>query len=423
MNEATDALHFSDAHARVREQLLGARTQVLCAVSGPCARPLFDLLLGCRRRGLALTVVVPGDAQDTAPGIAWERLAAAGAALHWLVPSAPLLETSVCVIDETVVLCGDLARLGPVPHPQTTGVLSQTNGVLAARCAQGLSDFILAYAQGPDAIEPGQGAGSARAATDTAGAVGLALHPPQPGAAAWQNELLLAHTLAMQADIAEMHRTLNAFDLEQDAHIGDLLRQCMDAKRLHLQRLHAQTGSDEVYAQAREAQERFDQYTQAQDAKPAPKTALDPEAQAQMKQLYRKLAMRLHPDRVEAQDKAEAQALFQHLQTSYENNDFSALQVLQQQVLQAAGFSAQGGVVGLSASPPSGQRVALQARLAQQQRERAAIVGSATWQTLSTQSNWAVWFAQQAHYLRAELERYERAMQAAPAAPAAVHAP
>ncbi len=421
MNEATDALHFSDAHAWVREQLLGARTQVVCAISGPCARPLFDLLLGCRRRGLALTVVVPGDAQETAPGIAWERLAAAGAALYWLAPSAPLLDTSVCVVDHTVVLCGDLARLGPVPHPQTTGVFSQTNGALAARCAQGLSDFILAYAHGPDAAESAHSQGTAL--TDTAGAAGLALHPTQPWTAAWQNELLLAHTLAMQADIAEMHRTLNAFDLEQDAHIGDLLRQCMDARRLHLQRLHAQTGSEEVRAQAREAQERFDQFTQAQDAKPSPKIALNPEAQAQMKQLYRKLAMRLHPDRVEAQDKAEAQALFQHLQTSYESNDFSALQLLQQQVFQAADFPARGVAVGLSASPPPGQRVALQARLAQQQRERAAIVGSATWQTLSTQSNWAVWFAQQAHYLRAELERYERAMQAASATSPAVPAP
>jgi hypothetical protein len=186
----------------------------------------------------------------------------------------------------------------------------------------------------------------------------------------------------------------------------------MDAKRLHLQRLHAQTGSDEVCAQAREAQERFDQYTQAQDAKPAPKTALDPEAQAQMKQLYRKLAMRLHPDRVESQDKPEAQALFQHLQTSYENNDFFALQALQQQVMQEPGIALDGATLGPPARNTADQVVALQERLAQQQRERASIVRSATWQTLSTQGNWAVWFAQQASYLQAELARYDRAVSA-----------
>jgi hypothetical protein len=39
--------------------------------------------------------------------------------------------------------------------------------------------------------------------------------------------LLEAHALALQADIAEMHRTLNAFDHAQDASIGSLLRQCI----------------------------------------------------------------------------------------------------------------------------------------------------------------------------------------------------
>jgi len=417
MNGAIDSLHFSDAHAVVAQQLTGARTQVVCAIAGPCARPLFDLLLGCRRRGVALTVVVPGDAQDTAPGIAWERLDAAGAVLHWLEPDAPRLHTSLCLIDAMLVLSGDLARLGPLPDPQSAGVLLQTNGALATRCAQGLSTFVLAHARRPDTAQTGQLKAEAPAALGTEL---LILNPAQRGAAAWQAELLLAHTLAMQADIAEMHRTLNAFDREQDACIGDLLRQCMDAKRHHLQQLHAQTGSEESRANAQEAQESFDQYTRTQDAKPAPPVALDPDTQAQMKQLYRKLAMRLHPDRVESQDKTEAQALFQHLQSSYENNDFFALQVLQQQVMQEPGIALDGATLGLPARNTADQVVSLQERLAQQQRERASIVRSATWQTLSTQGNWAVWFAQQASYLQAELARYDRAVSAThPRPPAA----
>jgi len=419
MNEVTESLHFSDAHAMVAQQLKGARAQVVCALSGPCARPLFDLFLGCRRRGLALTVVVPGDARDTAPGIAWERLEAAGAALHWLAPGAPRLLTSVCIIDAVAVLSGDLAQLGPVPATQTAGVLLQSNGPLAARCTHGLSNLVVTYPLGQDAMA----AQTKEAAPTGVRAELVAIDRPPQGTGAWQTELLEAHTLAMQADIAEMHRTLNAFDREQDACIGDLLRQCMDAKRLHLQRLHAQTGREEVRVQAQEAQERFDQYTRAQDAKPAPPSALDPQVQTQMKQLYRKLAMRLHPDRVAAQDKPEAQALFQHLQTSYENNDFSALKVLQQKVLQVPDVSPGIPSIGLFAPNAADHAQALHERLARQQRERATILRSGTWQTLSAQANWTVWFAQQADYLRSELERYDRATSQSHSTPPTVHAP
>ena len=48
---------------------------------------------------------------------------------------------------------------------------------------------------------------------------------------------------------------------------------------------------------------------------------------------------------------------------------------------------------------------------------------SATWQTLSRQSNWAVWFAQQASYLRAELDRYAQALAPCNAQPTSASTP
>jgi len=208
-----------------------------------------------------------------------------------------------------------------------------------------------------------------------------------------------------------MHRMLNAFDQAQDEAIGPLLRECLDAKRQHLRQLHAQSGSEQSRTQAQEAQEQFDRYTQAQNAKSAPAAPLDPQAQAQMKKLYRKLAMRLHPDRVENDGKEEAQALFQLLQAGYENNDLAALQALALQVSAEPHASA-------SAASPSAknqsavqrQTAALKARLDQHLRDRTAILRSPTWQTLSTQSNWSVWFSQQARYLQTELERYAGAL-------------
>ena len=426
MTDVSDSLHFADAHALVAQQLGSARQQVLCALAGPCGRPLFELLLGCCRKGIALTLVVSGEPQDQAPGIAWERLGALGATLHRLRAGAPRLHTSVCVVDGATLLSGDLARLQVLPDAQSAGVLLQTNAALADDCARGLSQLAVEHADAQDAAPGGLPVAPAAAAPATALAT---FDDPQQWAPPWQTALLQAHALALQADLADMHRTINAFDQAQDAAIGPLLRDCLDAKRQHLQALHAQTGSDEARAQADDAQAQFDRYTQDQDAKPAAAPALDAAAQAQMKQLYRKLAMRLHPDRVEEDDKTEAQALFQRLQASYEHNDFAALLALEQQVLLAPqavpGASTgtgtgtgTGTLRGAGLRSPAQQAAALKDRLAQHQRDRTGILRSATWQTLSTQSNWTLWFRQQASYLHAEMQRYAQALGASSAPPA-----
>lgn len=432
MTDVSDSLHFSDAHTLVAQQLGSARQQVLCALAGPCGRPLFELLLGCCRKGVALTLVVSGEPQDQAPGIAWERLGALGATLHRLRAGAPRLHTSVCVVDGATVLSGDLARLQLLPDAQSAGVLLQSSASLADDCARGLSQLAVEHAQAQeaapkalpsDATNPLASIAPAAPVSPASTASTLAtFDDPQQWAPPWQTALLQAHALALQADLADMHRTINAFDQAQDAAIGPLLRDCLDAKRQHLQALHAQTGSDEARAQADDAQAQFERYTQDQDAKPAAAPALDAAAQAQMKQLYRKLAMRLHPDRVEEDDKAEAQALFQRLQASFEHNDFAALLALEQQVLlapQAVPGASTGTGTGTLRSAglrsPAQQAAALKERLAQHQRDRAGILRSATWQTLSTQSNWTLWFSQQASYLHAEMQRYAQALGASSA--------
>ena len=420
MTDVSDSLHFSDAYAMVAQQIGGARQQVLCGLAGPCSRPLFELLLSACRKGVALTLVVSNEAQDQAPGIAWERLGALGATLHRMRAGAPRLHTSVCVVDGATVLSGDLARLQLLPDAQSAGLLRQTNAALAKDCARGLSQLAVEHAQAQDTVPDGLPADAEKPVPPAAAAPATALttfDDPKQWAPPWQTTLLQAHALALQADLTEMHRTINAFDQAQDAAIGPLLRDCLDAKRVHLQALHAQTGSDEARAQAEDAQAQFERYTQDQDAKPAAAPALDAAAQAQMKQLYRKLAMRLHPDRVEEDDKTEAQTLFQRLQTSYEHNDFAALLALEQQVLLApqavpGASTGAGPLRGSGLRSPAQQATALKERLAQHQRDRTGILRSATWQTLSTQSNWTLWFTQQASYLQTELQRYAQALGA-----------
>ena len=53
---------------------------------------------------------------------------------------------------------------------------------------------------------------------------------------------------------------------------------------------------------------------------------------------------------------------------------------------------------------------ALQSTLLQQQAQRQALLRGPTWRTLSTQSDWDLWFTQQSKHLQAEVQRYREAL-------------
>jgi hypothetical protein len=239
--------------------------------------------------------------------------------------------------------------------------------------------------------------------------------------------VLQNHALATQAEIAETQRQMALFDHAQEQSLGPLMRDYLRAKAAYLQQLAQQDQT--AREEARAAQQRWNDYEAAQaaadrDTGPA---ALDADGLDQLKQLYRKLAMQCHPDRVSDTDQSRAAQLFQSLQTSYRRGDMAALYALQESVARA-GFQAQAAEG--TRQPEAGglpqeadvqaaheEQAALEARLrvlrsALGQRHEAleALRTSATWRTLSSQPNWDLWFAQQQQYLQGELQRFERAL-------------
>ncbi len=407
MSAPTDSLFFADALGELTQHLDQARNSVVCAAVGAYGRAWFDALLSCKRRGVEVTLVLEPPAPGAQGGLAWERLSALGARVHWL--ERHTLQTPVCVVDATVVISGDFPSLGLVLEPQFKGLLVQADAGLAQACEDGILQLL------PSESAPDDGADHTQAFPET----DLAPYngPDRRGRSAlqWQLLLLQAHALALDADMAEMHRQIKAFDREQDASIGALLREFLDAKRRYFQQLHAQAASDGTQTQAQQAQDDFDRYTASQDAiASAPVLPrLAPEEQRDMKLLYRKLAMRCHPDRVDEGVKSSAQALFQRLQNSYETNDLASMRRLQTEILEGPWLD---GAVDPAAPAPTGRDTgaqalaALQDRLARQHQAREQIVRSPTWRTLSSQSNWSLWFEQQARFLQADLQRYTDAL-------------
>jgi hypothetical protein len=126
--------------------------------------------------------------------------------------------------------------------------------------------------------------------------------------------------------------------------------------------------------------------------------------------------MQCHPDRVESSVKAQAQALFQRLQRSYRASDLQGLQHLQAQLDAGDGPAPDGakrqpGAASLQAMAEwAVQLRALQSTLLQQQTQRQTLLRGATWRTLTTQSDWGLWFAQQSKHLQVEVQRYREAL-------------
>ena len=401
--------HFASAYAALEALLKGGRTRVHCALAQPCARPLFNLLLQARRQGLALTVVLPDSPAARDDGNAWERLQVLGAAVHWVGPQALVLHTSVCVVDGLSLASGALPAINPVAREDFAGIVLYTDAVLAAQCASALEmhGFTSAPRTAPDATLP---VGEALVVKPAANA----------GLEPWQAQLLQAQTLALQADIDEVERRLQDFDRQQDASIGPLMRQYLDLKRQYLAQLHAQFGSEEHRSEAQQAHDSFEQYTRSHpvDEPPRHEKRLDEDEQRALKQLYRKLAMQCHPDRVGGADKAAAQAWFQRLQKSYQLSDLAGLQRLQTQwALSATPATNAAPDAAADASAPTATPAQaagpLLAQLDALHTQRLQLLRSPTWRTLASQSNWDLWFSQQASYLQAQVERYQEALQPA----------
>lgn len=403
--------YFADAASAVQSVLAAARQQVVCALARDCSRHWFELLLQVARRGVALRLLVPDTAANRQSAIAWERISALGAELHWLGSSAPILQTTVCLVDGHTVLSGAIAELSTVAREDFAGVMRQSDLGLAARCLQGL-----------EAIAPPQASMHAPGPiAQTAISQALVLSADlQARTAAWQSELLQCQRLALQAELDEMQRTLQSFDRQQEAAIGAVLREFLDLKRQYLAQMHARFGGAEREAQARQAHESFNRYTDSHpdDAYRNAPPELDPQAQQDLKRLYRKLAMQCHPDRMDsAPEKEHAQALFQSLQRSYQASDMRGLQKLQAQLelgQDASSARAPGAAAATRRAPAQWalELSALQSTLAQQLAQRQEILQSATWRTLVSQSRWDLWFDQQAKHLEAEVARYREALQA-----------
>ena len=416
---------FSQEWAQLEDALARTHSRVTLRCKHTLARLVFDALVQCRRQGLQVQLSLPDTPLNRQSAIAWERLSAIGGHIAWR--RAALEEAGAdgsfpalaVVLDDACVFTGKLGA-GTCPADDA----SEVPGLVRWSDA----DFVRQTRQVLEE-EAGWGQAHVDAGSAVSGSSAVQLRPGGSAAQqAWLARVLQNHALATQAEIAETQRQMALFDHAQELSLGPLMRDYLRAKALYLQQLALQDQT--AREEARAAQQRWNDYeaTQAAADQETGPAALDGDALDQLKQLYRKLAMQCHPDRVADTDQGRAAQLFQSLQTSYRRGDMAALYALQESVaragfqVQAAGEMQQPEAGGLAqavdAQSAHEEQAALEARLrvlrsALGQRHEAleALRTSATWRTLSSQPNWDLWFAQQQQYLQVELQRFETVLQ------------
>jgi len=459
--------HFSGIREVIIHRLSEAKVDVLVAVAWLTDRTLFDSLVTCQRRGVSVSLAVLDDHINRESSIAWEKLTALGGHLYWIpegTTRAGSLHHKFCLIDNDTVINGSfnwtyrassadeniiiiqgdtdfaeqfqrafmhlLDKHGhdtvPVEIDRTkllscltviTKLLelkdyedlpAQINKLDHAKSLPEIADLIaqLTHEDWP----------SAKAQVDSLLVRGFAVAfyiDPQIEEYRWQIRLFTEQVMALETELADMHRQVHLFDHQQEKAIGDLIRQLLDLKRRHLHQLHKEIGSDETRLKAEDADEIYRQYNEARAThgnEPEP-IALDKSQHDELKQLFRKLSMKCHPDRIKEEDKERATDFFQRMKMAYENNDLAALQAFMLQI-ETGGF-ANDTLVLDSVEHLKKRLTALQNSLVEINKQLSAVAKSRIWQTLSTHPDWNAWFDQQAAILRKEIAEYERNLELA----------
>ncbi|MGI9134005.1 MAG: DnaJ domain-containing protein [Rhodoferax sp.] len=423
--------YFDGTGAALGSLLTAAGHSVRVLLAGTCERPLFDHLLACRRRGLRVELMLRDGAANRQTALAWERLRAQGVALHWL--STPCLSEwphNLCIVDQSCLISGTWQWTETSLCAVCLLVESAPPPAWLAQCEALLAAFLTRSV--PADTAHSQAVGSSQ----------LQLRAADGGDAqqrAWALPLWQMHAQAWDDEIAETQRQMALFDSQQDRQIGQLLHDYLDLKRQYLAQQVAGRADSGTQQQARQAQQEYDHYQTGRSQRDAEFADLsgpppNAEQQAEIRQLYRKLAMVCHPDRVPGPDQQQALARFQELQQCYQRSDLPRLQQLQQ-LLEAAGASdlarpgAAAPAPGAAAdAADAAQLAAMRHAISRHQQQRHTLMQSATWRTLSTQPNWSLWFDQQAQYLQTEIQRYQAALAdpsgvAVPSMPAACQAP
>jgi hypothetical protein len=454
--------HFSDIRSEIIKRLSEATNNVLVAVAWITDRNLYSALISCLQRGVGVSIALLDDQINRQSSIGWEKLKALGGMLWWIPQGADQegsLHHKFCLIDNDIVISGSFNWTYRASRADENIVIIEGDREFAFGFRQAFEQLLKKHGHDDSVVPLHQDSLMLRLALisnlleledfDDLPAQSRKLHSAigLPGIRLlveqieskdwgtansqikyllarghalvsyndsrnvrlrWQVRLLGIQVQALEAELAEMERCIHLFDFMQHKAIGGLIRRYLNIKRQYLAKLASRACTSELRDEATVAEQVFYEYQKACDAhasEPAP-IDLDEKKQAELRHLYRRLAMQCHPDRVGEEHKSIAQALFQQLQCAYQNSDLVLMGTLKLRIETGLGGTKD---VSIPESLEILQKQAeqLQARLDQLTQKIVAVRKTSTWKTLDSQPDWDQLFARQAEQLEIEIAGYE----------------
>lgn len=453
--------YFTGIRDVIIRKLNAANSSVLVAVAWLTDRGLFDALVSCQRRNVAVSLAILEDSNNRRTNIAWERLTAAGGNLYWIpegTSRAGSLHHKFCLIDNDTVINGSFnwtnrastadeniviiqgdpafaeqfkaafhklldkhghdAPSTPIDRTKLLGRLSVIGKLLELEDFDDIEVQLpkLEHAKSLTEIEEIvrllnlKSWGDAKRAIQSVIDRGLAVTvfvDPAVVELRFQVRMAEVQVAALETEFADMQRRMRVFDFEQETAIGDVIREYLDIKRRYLKMKQVVNPTNIGEDAATDADATYQKYEQARAAraKDEEPSRLTEGEQIELKLVYRKLAMQCHPDRVAEEDKMRAKTYFQELQAAYQQNDLGAVYRLKQSIEAGLGLTHEDHAQELAQALEQRLRE-LNAVLQNVAKQIGTIAQSPTWKTLTQETDWRSWFQDQESKLSSEIKRY-----------------
>ncbi len=303
--------HFQDVDTVISKLLAGAQQEVMVAVAWLTHPMLIEKLAECAKRGCRVVVIINDDRinRDHCP-IEYLKNSNVQIVFHQKMDdSTPIMHHKFCVIDEHTVITGSFNWTKKASLNNENIVVLQNDRAFAR-------SFLDVFEQLAQNLGVDLGRNVIRS--------------PMYGFYKQQIELLEAEIAALQAAIEQAQNLKHRFEQTYWSKLGHLLRdiaQCeAEIAECQAQRIRKESAKKA----AEEARKRFEQYSAQTEAAQPPRPELSEEAAQSLRELFWKIAKKIHPDRYASDPEKYEQAnrLMAEANAAYQLQDKERLQKL-----------------------------------------------------------------------------------------------
>ncbi len=382
--------YFSNIAETIALLLATAQREVLVAVAWLTHPQLTDALANCAVRGCRVAVIINEDGINAAYcPVGALRGRGVQVMLHPKVGEfAPLMHHKFCVIDGHTTITGSFNWTRKAELNQENIIVLQNDTVFAKQYSDTFKSLAEQLGQ---VLEHGL------------------VRSPLYDHYKWRIELLEAEVAALQAETSDVQGLIRRFEQAYWARLGQLLREIAGYKAQLAEQQAQRTQKRADQTTAEQARRQFEQYSAEAEAAAPPRPGLGEEAAQHLRDLFRKIVKKIHPDRYvnDPELYQRANDLMAETNAAYQAQDQAALQDLLDRL--------ENGLANADRLPDNLDRLEQMAEALARRRDdllrQLAALKLQNNYLIAQSPDWEAFFAQEEVRLRAETGQLRQAME------------